>query len=657
MARRPSRTVIPTPAQMLEAPAGGSWASLYDTAPVGLCVLDLASRHLFVNRRFTELVKRPAADFLGRTVEEVNPGSGRATKKLLRQIASTGQPIRDLEFSSHRDPLTGEQRSWLAHWAPIKDPRGRVVAVNIAFEECTGLLRAEAERDRLLETLHGERQRLTAILEQMPAGVIIVEAPSGRSLFGNRQSARIFRHPFRPAGQIADYGSWRLFHLDGRVLPPERYPLARAVLHGETVTGEEVLIERGDGTRGFISANAAPIRDSRRRIVAAVVTFFDISARRELDRALIESEGNFRRIAENSPFGINAYKEQGDIAFMNAKLTEIIGYRAEDVPRREDWYRRIYPDPRYRKKVIATWTADIARVRRGEVRHCPVRIYRLTCRDGTVKDCEITFAHGQDARYSIFNDVTERLRAEAAIRALNANLEQRVAERTAQLDAANGELRHEIAERQRLQTQLLDVSEREQRRLGESLHDMLGQHLTGLGLLSSAIERELRQDGHRAADRLAHIGAMLQQAVQTARDLSRQFYPVALEQGGLLLALKDLAATTQAISGVPCSVQHRSTFRIPAAADIHLYRIAQEAVTNALKHAAPRAIRIELTQQRRRPLLRIVNDGRPWRPPRAAGAGLGLHIMQHRAALIGAQLTLARGLAGGCILECAFLRA
>jgi signal transduction histidine kinase len=168
---------------------------------------------------------------------------------------------------------------------------------------------------------------------------------------------------------------------------------------------------------------------------------------------------------------------------------------------------------------------------------------------------EITFAQSPGARYSKFNDVTERKRAGAAILALNAHLEARGAERTAQLDAANRELRGELAERQRLQSQLIAVSEREQRHLGESLRDMLGQQLTGPGMMVSVLERQLRGEGRAGAESVARLGAMLKDAVKAARDLSHGFYPVVREQNGLLLALKDLAASTQSVSGVQCRVR------------------------------------------------------------------------------------------------------
>jgi len=624
---------------------------LYDEAPIGLCVLDRELRFRRVNRYFLSFSGQSAAAFLGKTVEEVSPATAVQSRKIFRQLVRTGQPILDIEFRGDTSTMPGEEHSWLAHWHPIKDARGRVVAANIAFKERSALFRANADSAWLLAERERERRYLATILEQMPVGAIIVESPSGRTLFGNKESARIFRHPFRHAEAVPDYAAWKILRADGSALPPAEYPLARAVLRGETVKGEELIIERGDGSRGIIRANAAPIRQGKRETAAAVVTFFDITEQRRVLEALRESEAKFRHVAENSPFGLGAYDARGRITFLNPRLTEIVGYRLQEVPRLDVWFRRAYPDAEYRREVEASWAADIERVDRGELRHSPVRVYRFRCRDGTVKDLEITFALGDRLTYAIFNDVTERQAAEREARRLTQQLEQLVEERTAALARANRELREEIAERRKLQCDLIAVAEREQRRLGEALHDDLGQQLAGVGLMTAVLERQLRAERHPKAETLEKLGEHLRQAVSSTRDLAKGFYPVVLEQGGLLLSLKDLAATTQAGSRVECTVRHRPSFRFAEAAAIHLYRIAQEAVHNAVRHASPTRISIELTASRGVSVLRVVNDGRAFVPKRRA-TGLGLQFVRHRAELIGASVTIAASPGGGCEVVC-----
>ncbi len=774
-ARKGPRVVAIVPPVASVGPA--EIEACYDRAPIGMCVVDLQFRYLRINELLAEMNGRSVAEHLGRTIREVIPQIAPLIERMLRRVMRTGRPILNLEVTGETPAHPGETRTWLASWHPLKNHAGRIVALSCMAHEITEQKRAEGERDRLLETLELERARLTTVLEQMPAGVIIVEAPSGRSLFDNKESARIFRHPFRPAEEIAEYGCWKLFRPDGSPLPLAEYPLARAVLRGATTTDEELMIERGDGSRGVISANAAPVRDRQRKIVAAVVTFFDITEQRETLGALRESEEKFRKIAENSPLGLGIYNTAGKIHFLNPKLLEIVGWRPREVPDLQTWFSKVYPDPVYRREVEDTWKGDIRRVQRGELTHSPVREYRVTCRDGSEKICEVTFALGADHTYAVFSDVTSRIRATEALREatefmrallesapipiyvrdaahryrlvnrewerlfrrkraevigraitevlpaklaeslekanrqvlarertvsteetvdfpegrqvfhtvkfplrnaagrvdavggisidmtqriraeeeflrLNAELEERVLERTEELATANQELRREIGERVRLQSELLEISEREQRRLGQDLHDELGQQLTGLGLMLAAFEQELKVAGHPRAALVTEFSELLRKAVTATRDLAKGFYPVVLEEGGLLVALQDLAHRTNAIAGVRCAIRHRGSFRFKKAQAIHLYRIAQEAVSNALKHGKPRTIEIVLTVQRGRSVMRIFNDGRAFKPPAAGNGGFGLQLMRYRGRSIGAEVAFSCGPKGGCEVVC-----
>lgn len=142
---------------------------------------------------------------------------------------------------------------------------------------------AEAERAELLDRVQAEQVRLETILQQMPAGVIIADAPTGRLVMSNDMVEEIWRQPALDADTIQEYARYTGFHLDGTPLVPDEWPLARALSTGEVVTGEEVLIERGDGTRGIIANSAAPIYDEAANIVAGVVVFQDVTERKELE--------------------------------------------------------------------------------------------------------------------------------------------------------------------------------------------------------------------------------------------------------------------------------------------------------------------------------------------------------------------------------------
>lgn len=173
----------------------------------------------------------------------------------------------------------------------------------VEAEERRRLRNAEAEREKLLEELSSQHQRLTAVLRQMPAGVMIAEAPSGKLIMGNGQVAQILRHDFLPSASIEEYKAYKGFHPDGRPYEPQEWPLARSIITGEVVTNEEIEILRGDGTRGALNVSSAPICDSSERIVAGVVSFFDITERKQAEQErerLLESENAARREAEHA---------------------------------------------------------------------------------------------------------------------------------------------------------------------------------------------------------------------------------------------------------------------------------------------------------------------------------------------------------------------
>jgi signal transduction histidine kinase len=121
------------------------------------------------------------------------------------------------------------------------------------------------------------------VLQQMPAGVILARAPDGRVIFGNDAAEAIWRQPVAESASVGAYDQWRGFHADGRPYRAEEWPLARSLRTGEVVVGEEIDIERGDGSRGTLSVNSTPIRDEGGAVVAAVVTFTDTTERKRQD--------------------------------------------------------------------------------------------------------------------------------------------------------------------------------------------------------------------------------------------------------------------------------------------------------------------------------------------------------------------------------------
>lgn len=130
---------------------------------------------------------------------------------------------------------------------------------------------------KLVRQLRLERAFLQTVLDQMPVGVVLAEAPSGRLILGNKKLEELLRERFFAAQTIDQYAHWRGFRADGSAYQPNDWPLARAILFGDAVRGEVVRIRRGDRTFGLFEVSASPIRDEKGLIAAAVASYLDVS--------------------------------------------------------------------------------------------------------------------------------------------------------------------------------------------------------------------------------------------------------------------------------------------------------------------------------------------------------------------------------------------
>lgn len=240
--------------------------------------------------------------------------------------------------------------------------------------------------------------------------------------------------------------------------------------------------------------------------------------------------------------------------------------------------------------------------------------------------------------------VSTQRRAAAALEQSHRDLERRVDERTAALAEAGRQLQHEMDEGRRLEVALIRVSEDQQRAVGRELHDGLGQLLTSLSLICGALHLRLQTTDPAGAATAARLADLIQQATATTRALARGLHPVALEFGGLPAALHALTDQTRATPGLECSLRMDG---LTAVADpmvaLNLFRVAQEAVANAVKYSQARHIHIAL--QRADGLLQLsVQDDGAGLPQMSAdpasATGIGMASMRFRASLLGGQLQI-----------------
>ena len=217
-------------------------------------------------------------------------------------------------------------------------------------------------------------------------------------------------------------------------------------------------------------------------------------------------------------------------------------------------------------------------------------------------------------------------------------------------------LTSDIAHRERLEKEVMEISEREQRRIGQDLHDGLCQRLTGTALLNRSLQQKLAAKSVAEADEAARVTELINSSIEEARRMTRGLHPVPDEPTGLMIALRELAASVQSLSKLDCRFHCPEAVAIPdRTAATHLYRIAQEALQNALRHASASNITITLLADENIITLTVSDDGcgLPEHRPRK---GLGLEIMDYRAHAVGATLTVRRGEKHGTVMCCTLSR-
>ena len=207
---------------------------------------------------------------------------------------------------------------------------------------------------------------------------------------------------------------------------------------------------------------------------------------------------------------------------------------------------------------------------------------------------------------------------------------------------------------QRLEREIIGISEREQERIGQDLHDGICQYLAALSCSAASLKSDL--EGHhlaaeaKVADELA---GFLRDAVAQTRNLARGLVPVQMDEAGLASALEELTASATRLLGIRCTYESAGTPMIrDNGAAMHLYRIAQEAINNATKHGKAANILVSLLDDGKATTLRIADDGTGISKTVNGSDGMGLGLMYYRARLVGGELCIEEPPTGGTVISC-----
>ncbi|MGA9139235.1 MAG: PAS domain S-box protein, partial [Methanocella sp.] len=312
-------------------------------------------------------------------------------------------------------PASGSVRYIHAEGEVVRDSAGEAVRILGAIQDVTGLRLMEIARDNLQRQLEFEHARLEAVLRNIPAGIVIAEAPSGKILMANQQMEEIFRDKFPLSPDIDAYGEWGVFQSRGLRYDPDGIPLARSIRKGEIVHGEEINFLRGDGTWGLISINSAPIYDKDGHIVDAIATFFDITDSKQAENALRESESNLSKAQCIAHLGNWVWNIQTNEMRYSDELRQIYGIDSDkQVATFDDFMKSVCPD--HRSSVRRSINAALNRKEPHSID------FRINRPDGTVRTVHsegeiVSDDAGKPIRlFGTVQDVSDRKLTEDALR-------------------------------------------------------------------------------------------------------------------------------------------------------------------------------------------------------------------------------------------------
>jgi len=750
--------------------------ALVTHSPDPVARIDTQGRFLYANPAAEQIHGVLAKRMLGRTMRQVGAPRRVAERweEALTRVLSTRQE-HAFEF---RLPAEGGGRLFQTRLCPEVGPHGEIVTLLAVSRDVTvlhdALERAEtAEHDaaRALADSEDTRRRLETLLRTIPSGVLVVGHPDARILYVNERARSLYGADPSGLGMATYQERIRLLAADSSPFPPERLPASRALLAGEEVWDEEVLIEHAGGTRYVVRVNAAPVRDVAGRIVAAVASFEDVSDLKETEAALqaardgmeeevarrtselaetnmaLKSEVTRRKRAEA---GLRETSELLQrifdttdllVAYMDTGLTFVRvnrAYAEAEGRRPDDFLGRTYAD-------LYTDAEDEAVFRRVLETGRPRRISEKLVAAGPKrgwKYCDWSIHPVFDAKGTVNGvllvrlDVTERVRAREALEAERRRLfdllnvlpgfitlidpsehtvrfvnEQFVetvgkpgnkpcyelflgrdrpcpdcfcarvlaAGRASEWESAlpDGRTFHlwvypfrdtdgtrlvleyglDVTEEKRLRAQVVAAAEEERQSLGREMHDSLGQDLTALAYVAENLAKSLTAEKSPHAGRANTLADLARNAGEKAHNVARGLAPVDLSEEGLLEALRDLLDETREVYGIPCVLECPDPVAVrDIAVATDLYRIAQEALHNAVRHAEPRRVRLRLGCRDGSLTLAVEDDGKGLPEEPEVAGGMGLRVMAYRARRIGGRLEVGSRSEGGTRVACVLPR-
>jgi len=612
-----------------------NYRTLFKAMDEGFCVIEVLfnENNNPVDYRFLEV--NPAferqtgiANAPGKRIREIVPGHEEYWFEIYGEVALTGEPRR---FQNQAKQL---HRFFDVYAFRVGEAMEHKVAV--LFSDIT-------ERERTAEALRESEQRFARFMQRLP-GLAWIKDVQGRYVYANDAAFKWFRgsgeklygktddelFPFETAGQFKEN--------DRRALASES-----GLQEIETLQDQDGVVHHS-----LVSKFPIPGPDGRTALVGGMA--IDVTERIQAEEALRESEERYRLLVEGAPdYAMFLIDPANVITYWSSGAERVFGWSAEEAVG-QNGNLIFTPEDRVCKqeeKELAIAMRDgHAPDRRWHLRKNGTRIWI----DGVMRRLDDEDGHLRGFA-KIARNATKQHMAEEELRKSHAHLERRVRERTADLTKTNRHLQAEKKERAQLEREILLISEREKRRIGQDLHDSLCQELAAAAFFLKASAQKVARKNPAHAEELKEAAKIVNDNVGLARDLARGLHPIELSASGLASALEELAFRSSQ-DGITCRFNCPKLMRMPdEVIALNLYRIAQEAVANALKHGKPSEIMISLSREKKAIVFAVEDNGTGLakkRKPR----GMGIHIMKYRAETIGATFTAEPRPQGGTIVRC-----
>ena len=606
-ARRNSATRHPAngpvfkhPATALEA-AIQRYVDLFDFAPIGYVSLNRVGHIEEINLAAAQLLGGSRDRLIGKpfALYVTKEDSVLFLNHLLRCRSSESR----IETELHLKKRSGE--IMLAHLA--SSPMTSSMRDGVLFYQ-TAIINL-TERKRAEEAIRQSEKRYRTLFDLVPVALYTCDA-KGLIQEYNQHAVELWgREPKRNHPSEKFCGSLKIFYPDGRPMRHDNYPMARA-LRGEKLTAAdlEIVVEQSGGARRNVLVSPTALRNGQGKIIGAINCLHDVTVRKRTENALRESEERSRAVIHQSTAGITGTDLTGRIIFANEKFCSVLGYKERELVGKTI-FEITHPGDATESRLLFRRI-----VTKGEPYQLEKRYLR---KDGSALWVSVSASPLRDAEgktqsaVAIIIDISDQKKAQAFLE-----------------DRARG-----------LEGEILAISDREQRRIGQDLHDSLCQHLTAIAFMARSVALRLKKHRVIEVEHIEEIAELINDGVTEARTIARGLHPVEMEPPGLVTALA--ALVKQRHWPVSCRLEADEEISVQdSTVALHLYRIAREAVINANKHARAREIIVRMKRSAKGIELSVIDDGVGIPGNSPAGSGMGFHIMQYRARSIGARLEI-----------------